>query len=77
MGDSSDDHTHMWVVQPNNDENLLSIIHLDTVVRAAHLLPVFGSKHVSKALSFMDTLDTFMRFYVNKFADHHAFKIAF
>ena len=40
MDDSPDDHTGMWVVQP--DDNSASIIHLDTIFRASHLLPVFG-----------------------------------
>ncbi|KAF8229545.1 hypothetical protein L208DRAFT_1286234, partial [Tricholoma matsutake] len=31
MGDSPDDHTGMWVVQPDDDETS-SIIHLDTIV---------------------------------------------
>jgi hypothetical protein len=77
VGDSPDDHMGMWVVERDDDESSPSIIHLDTVVRAAHLLPVFGPEHVSRTLSFTDTLDTFTRFYVNKFADHHAFEIAF
>jgi len=77
VGDSPDDHTGMWVVQPDDDESPPSIIHLDSVVRAAHLLPVFGPEHVSRTLSFTDTLDKFMRFYVNKFVDHHSFKIIF
>ncbi|KAF8528622.1 hypothetical protein JB92DRAFT_3081421 [Gautieria morchelliformis] len=54
-----------------------SIVHLDTIVRAAHLLPVFGHEYVSRTLSFSDTLDEFTSFYVNKYADHHAFEIAF
>jgi hypothetical protein len=73
VGDLPDDHTGMWVVEPGHDA---SIIHLDTVVRAAHLLPIFGPERVSKTLSFTDTLDTFLRFFVNKFADHHTFEIA-
>ena len=77
VGDSPDEPTGMWIVQPDGDESLPSIIHLDTVVRAAHLLPVFGPEYVSRTLSFTDTLDTFTEFYVNKFADHHAFEIAF
>lgn len=76
-GDSPDHNTGMWVVKPDDNETPASIIHLDTVVRAAHLLPIFGPEHVSKALSFTDTLDTFRRFYVNKYADHHAFEVAF
>ena len=77
VGDSPDDHTGMWVVQPDDDGSPPSIIHLDSVVRAAHLLPVFGPERVSTTLSFTDTLDTFTRFYVNKFVDHHAFEIVF
>jgi len=76
VGNSPDNHTGMWVVQTDNDECPPSIIHLNTVVRTAHLLLVFGSEHVPKSLSCTDTLDTFTNFYVNKFADHHVFKIA-
>jgi hypothetical protein len=72
------DNTGMWIVEPEDDDKTVgSIIHLDTVVRASHLLPVFGEGHVSRTLLFTDTLDTFTRFYVNKYADHHAFEIAF
>lgn len=78
--DDSDNCTGMWVVEPDTYEDgrlFTSIIHLDTIVRASHLLPVFGQEHVSKTLLFTDTLDTFTRFYVNKYIDHHAFEIAF
>jgi hypothetical protein len=79
MADSPDDCTGMWVVEPDDEEHPFSIIHLNSVVRVAHLLPVFGSGtgQVPKTLSFTDTLDTFKTFYVNKFVDHHAFKIIF
>jgi hypothetical protein len=80
VGDLPSDHTGMWVVKPDlmdNGKNLTAIIHLDTVVRASHLIPVFGPQRVSRTLSFTDTLDTFTSFYVNKYVDHHAFEIAF
>ena len=80
MGDSPDDNTGMWVVKPDIlDGNIkfASIIHLDTVVRAAHLLPVFRQDFVSRTLSLSDTLDEFTSFYVNKYVDHHAFEITF
>ena len=70
----------MWVVKPDltNDERLIvAVIHLNTIIRAAHLLPVFKEGFVSKNLSFTDTLDKFQTFYVNKFVDHHALEIAF
>jgi hypothetical protein len=77
-GDSPNDNTGMWIVEPDDDdgEAVTSIIHLDTIVRAAHLLPVFGHEHVSRTLAFTDTLDMFTNFYVNKYIDHHAYEIA-
>jgi hypothetical protein len=80
VGDAPDDHTGMWVVEPDtldDGEPFMSIIHLDAIVRASHLLPVFGQGRVSKTLKYTNTLDTFTRFYVNKYIDHHAFEIAF
>ena len=80
VGYSPDVDTGMWIVKPdisNNGENFISIIHLDTVVRACHLIPVFGPLRVSRTLSCTDTLDTFAHFYVNKYVDHYAFEVAF
>ena len=80
VGDLPDDNTGMWVVEPetlDDGEPFMAIIPLDTIVRALHLLPVFGQGHVSRILQFPNTLDTFTRFYVNKYIDHHAFEIAF
>jgi hypothetical protein len=77
VGDSPDGHTGMWVVHPDDDGSPPSVIHLDSVVRAAHLLPVFGPEPVSTTLSSTDTLDKFTRFYVNKFVDHHTFETVF
>jgi hypothetical protein len=78
VGDSPNDNTGMWeVVNGTLNKYPSTILHLDTIVCAAHLLLVFGHEHMSQALSFTDTLNSFTRFYVNKYADHHAFKIAF
>ena len=80
VGDSPDDRTGMWIVEPDaldDGKPFMSIIDLDTVVRASHLIPVFGRGHVLRTLQFTDTLDTFTRFYVNKYIDHHAFEIAY
>jgi hypothetical protein len=81
-GDSPDENTGMWVVDKmdalnDGGESPTAILHLDTIVRAAHLIPVFGREHVSPTLSFTDTLNTFTKFYVNRFVDHHSFEIAF
>ncbi|KAF7972371.1 hypothetical protein HWV62_18074 [Athelia sp. TMB] len=80
IDDVPDDTTGMWVVQPEVDENdrpLAAILHLDTILRASHLIPIFGTTTVPRGLSPAHSLDIFRAFYVNKFVDHHAFEIAF
>ncbi|KAH7921240.1 hypothetical protein BV22DRAFT_1019790, partial [Leucogyrophana mollusca] len=53
------------------------VIHTDTIYRAAHLIPVYGVEFVPDNLKFHHSYDAFHTFYVNKYADHHAFEIAF
>ena len=79
IGDATDEDTGMWIVQPelDDDQPVVSVIHLDCVVCAAHLIGVYGSKSIPRDLTFHDSLDAFISFYVNKFIDHHAFSIAF
>lgn len=73
-----DEDTGMWVVQPEEESDgspTISVIHLDSIFRAAHLLPIYASSNnpIPRSLSLHETLDTFTIFYVNKFIDHHAF----
>jgi hypothetical protein len=78
LGDQPDEDTGMWIVQPEVDQDgfpVISIIHLDCVIRAAHLLPIFGNTFLPKSLHFSQSLDSFKSFYVNKFIDHHSFKL--
>jgi hypothetical protein len=81
VGTGPDENTGLWIVEPEfEDEGKphLDIIHIDTILRAAHLLPVFWTnQYISRLLTMHDTLDTFKEFYVNKFVDYHAFEIAF
>jgi hypothetical protein len=80
IGDEPDEDTGMWVVQPESDgdgQPVVSIIHLDCVVRAAHLIGVYGGDFIPRDLHLHESLDFFPLFYVNKFGDHHAFAIAF
>ena len=79
VSDERDEDTGMWMVQPAvTDDGLpdISIIHLDCIVRAAHLLPIYGDNPIPHSISLHDTLDAFVAFYVNKYVDHHAFEIA-
>jgi hypothetical protein len=80
IGDEPDEDTGMWVVQPESDsdgEPVVSIIHLDCIVRAAHLIGVYGGDFIPRDLQVHESLDFFTFFYVNKFGDHHTFAIAF
>ena len=74
-----DEDTGLWVVRPefnNNDKLNVAIVHVDTIFRAAHLIPVYqSSQFIRRSMTMHDTLDVFNEFYVNKFVDYHAFQI--
>ena len=80
IGDEPEDETGLWMVEPEVHEDgrpYLAIIHLESIFRAAHLIPAYRtSTFVRRSLTMHDTLDEFKVFYVNKFVDHHAFEIA-
>ena len=73
--------TGLWVVQPETTHQGMrhaSVIHVDSIVCGAHLLPRFPSDlPVYREINYMNALDIYASFYVNKFIDHHAFEIAF
>jgi len=79
--DEPDATTGFWVVKPESTRrgaHHMGVIHLDSIVRAAHLLPRFPSDApVYREINYMNVLDLYESFYVNKFIDHHAFEIAF
>ena len=79
VSNSPDELTGMWIVKPDLAEDgthITSVIHIDTIFRAAHLMPVYGNDAVPRYLSFTQSLDAFNSYYVNKYIDHHAFEIA-
>lgn len=74
-----DEVTGMYMVAPSFDEDgspNMSIIHIDSIVRGAHLLPIFGTQFVPRGLQFHHSLDVFRGFYINRFIDHHSFELA-
>ncbi|EGN97724.1 hypothetical protein SERLA73DRAFT_57755, partial [Serpula lacrymans var. lacrymans S7.3] len=74
-----DNLTSMWMVRPDFNEDLsptTEVIHLDCILQATHLLPVFGDDRIPRQILFHNSLDAFASFYVNKFIDHHAFGLA-
>lgn len=79
-GDSPCEDTGLWRVEPNCDvrgRHRCSVIHIDTILRSAHLIRVAGSQRLPKTFTHHDSLYAFQLFYVNKYADHHAHEIAF
>ncbi|KIJ62999.1 hypothetical protein HYDPIDRAFT_93454 [Hydnomerulius pinastri MD-312] len=80
VADEPDDETGMWIVRPELDHDgewVQSVISLDSIVRGAHLMPVFGEDQLPRGFHFSDSLDAFNAYYINKFIDHHAHSLAF
>jgi hypothetical protein len=40
------------------------------------LIPVYGPDFIADNIEYFHSYDAFRSFYINKFADHHAFEIA-
>jgi hypothetical protein len=52
----------------------MSVIHIDSIFRAAHLLPIFDATPVPRALNYTQSLNSFKGFYVNNYIDYHAYE---
>jgi hypothetical protein len=80
VGDAPCGDTGMWIVKPkmaDDGTQVSSIIHIDTIVRGAHLIGVYGEVFLPRDFSHFDSLRAFQAYYVNKFIDYHANEIAF
>lgn len=78
-GDGRCDVTGMWRVVPqivNRNQRLSGVIHLDTIFRAVHLMPVRAEELTPEEMRPSDTLSAFPAYYVNKFADHLSHELA-
>ncbi|KAG1830978.1 hypothetical protein DFJ58DRAFT_719599 [Suillus subalutaceus] len=65
--DRPDEDTGMWILESST---------LILFIAAAHLIPIYGTHTIPQDLKHYDSYDAFKAFYINKFADHHAFEIA-
>ena len=54
-----------------------SITHINSIIRGAHLIGVYGEVFLPCDFSHFDSLIAFQAYYVNKFIDYHANEIAF
>jgi hypothetical protein len=80
VGHGPDEDTGMWIVKADEDASgapSATVLHLDTIVRAAHLIGICGEDFLPSGLTPEQSLDLFHTYYVNKFIDHHSFAIAF
>ncbi|KAJ7200733.1 hypothetical protein B0H12DRAFT_1288754 [Mycena haematopus] len=80
IGDEPCPDVGMWMVEPDTDRRgrrVMDIIHIDTILRSAHLIGIYGNSYLPRHIKYSDTLDSFNKFYVNKYADHHANEIVF
>jgi hypothetical protein len=71
--------TGMWVVERDlvRGQRVMSVIHTDTILRAAHLMALYGDRPLPRHFRFHQTLHSFHSYYVNKFIDYHAHEIVF
>ncbi|KAF9228066.1 hypothetical protein BS17DRAFT_792960 [Gyrodon lividus] len=68
----------MWMVTPSFLDNCsknLAVIHIDSIVCGAHLLPLFGVEVIPEYVPFHNSLDLYCGFYINHFVDHHTFEL--
>ncbi|KIL55034.1 hypothetical protein M378DRAFT_188697 [Amanita muscaria Koide BX008] len=80
VGDEPCSDTGMWRVEPEYDKHgdrLTSVILLDTILRASHLIGIAGEGFIPHDLKYTDSLTAFNVFYVNKYIDYHAHETVF
>ncbi|KAG2347663.1 hypothetical protein BDR05DRAFT_974114 [Suillus weaverae] len=80
IGDAADKDMGMRVVCPGEGANNTAehtIIHIDAIYHAAHLIHVYSTEFLPLELKFYHSYDAFHAYYINKYTDHHAFEIAF
>lgn len=79
VSEQPDEETGMWIAEPDvyhDGSPVRAVIHLDSIVRA-HLIRTYSKSFIPKQITCKNSLDSFHTYYVNKFADHHAFAIAY
>ncbi|KAF4614058.1 hypothetical protein D9613_007679 [Agrocybe pediades] len=72
VGDTPCPETGMWVVEPDFDDDgqpLLEVVHLETILRSAHLMGKAGDKFIPRHLQFHNSLDAFKEYYHHTY--HH------
>ncbi|KAK1233420.1 hypothetical protein PQX77_003424, partial [Marasmius sp. AFHP31] len=68
VGQAPSPLTNMWAVSPAYHDSRktrrhLAVIHIDTMLRGIHLIPIFGTTTVPRSLKYYHTLDVYRAFY--------------
>lgn len=71
--------TGLWVVTPDitRGKRDRTVLHVDSFVRGAHLIPVYGSQKLPLDFHYSYSLDVFEAYYINKYIDHHTNEMVF
>jgi len=71
--------TRLWVVLPDTTHGKRdrTVLHLDSFLRGAHLIPVYGSQKMPLDFHYSYSLDVFEMYYINMYIDHHANEMVF
>jgi hypothetical protein len=77
VSDQRDEVMGMWEFKPEmvGTRPTLEVIHLDTIVRGAHLLPNYGRGFLPEDFDAMLALDAFRSYFVNHVIDYHAHEL--
>jgi hypothetical protein len=79
VGFEPDEDMGLWMVEPDTDDAgdpRLTIIHLDSIYRAVHLLPAHqNGTFVECTITMHSSLDMFQLFYINRFVDHQSYEV--
>lgn len=64
----------IWIVKPQavHGYRVVRLVHVDCIIRACHLIGVYGRHPVPIDFQHTITLDTFHSYYVNHYIDYHA-----
>ena len=71
--------TGLWVVCLNimRGEQDRMVVHIDCILRGAHLILVYGNQKMPLDFHYSYSLDAFEAYYVNKYIDHHTNEMVF
>jgi hypothetical protein len=77
VGRGPDPVTGLWKVQLEltGSQPIQSVVHIETILRNVHLIPVFGTGSIPHQLHYSNSLDVFSLYYVNKYTDQHLFEV--